>query len=389
MFGRDDSEYEVVVIGGGPSGAATASQLAAAGRRVLVLERTRYQESRIGETLPPRARVPLARLGLIERMEGSGHLPSPAMVSVWGGGAPQWNDFITNPYGSGWHIDRGRFDRMLADECRARGAVVREGVKVRHCAHSPGGWKVSLHTAARAPQEHVSCRFLVDATGRGTRKIHLSGLPTVYDRLVGIAALYDDCSARAQDDSTLVESVAQGWWYSARLPDERRIAVFMTDSDLVYGGRGGLKAFLQRQLRDAQYTTERVRPVAEAKSTCVWPAITSMHPSVGGPDWLLTGDAASAWDPLSGQGICKALESGIDAAQAIERTLQGDGGAIREYARTVHAQFDDYLESRARYYTAEQRWRDFPFWSRRHAPIDRARRAHTPRTEQPATAPIV
>ncbi len=383
-----DDMYDVIVIGGGPAGAATAMQLAVAGRDVLVIERTRYEQNRIGETLPPRARVPLARLGLVARLEQGGHLASPATVSVWGDGTARWNDFITSPYGNGWHIDRTRFDRMLAEECRARGALVLEGIKVRHCVHSAGGWRMSLHAGSRESQEHVSCRFLVDATGRNTRKIHLAGLPIVHDRLVGIAALYDDAGDLARDDSTLIESVPQGWWYSACLPNERRIAVFMTDSDLVHGGRGGLRAFLQRQLRDAPYTSARVRPLTEAKSTCVWPAVTSMHVSVSGPDWLLAGDAASAWDPLSGQGICKALESGIDAAHAIDRALRGNDDAVRDYARAVHAQFDGYLESRARYYAAEQRWRDFPFWSRRHAAPDRNRRAQTPPADLPVSLPV-
>ena len=89
------------------------------------------------------------------------------MVCVWGDATPRWNDFITNPYGHGWHIDRALFDRMLADECRARGASLVEGVKAGHCTHGNGGWRVSLHAGRRQAEEHVSCRFLVDATGRG------------------------------------------------------------------------------------------------------------------------------------------------------------------------------------------------------------------------------
>jgi 2-polyprenyl-6-methoxyphenol hydroxylase-like FAD-dependent oxidoreductase len=142
-------DCEVLIIGGGPAGAAAAAQLASAGKHVVVVERSRYEQSRVGETLPPRTRVALERLGMVERMEGEGHLPSPALVSVWGNAVPHRNEFITSPYGHGWHIDRARFDRMLADECRARGASVLEGTKAGFCTHGSDGWRVSLHAGSR------------------------------------------------------------------------------------------------------------------------------------------------------------------------------------------------------------------------------------------------
>ena len=105
---------DVAVVGGGPAGAATALALARAGYTVTVLERSRYDAFRIGETLPPAVKRPLMELGVWDQFLATGTLESPGIVSAWGRPDPYDNDFIVNPDGPGWHVDRRGFDAMLA-----------------------------------------------------------------------------------------------------------------------------------------------------------------------------------------------------------------------------------------------------------------------------------
>src|SRR5262249_40774712 len=81
--------------------------------------------------------------------------------------------------------------------------------------------------------------------------------------------------------------------------------------------------------------------------------------------WVAVGDAAMAWDPLSSQGIGKALESALAAAEAIRGALDGRLGALRDYAGGVALSFDQYRRLRTHFYGQVRRWPGAPFGERR------------------------
>src|SRR3979409_1478164 len=117
-------ETDVVVIGGGPAGSATALGLSREGHSVAIIERSDYKNTRVGETLPPSVRRLLTDLGLWDKFVADTHSASAGICSVWGQSDVRENDFILNPYGMGWHVDRSRFDRMLAEAAEKEGAVL-------------------------------------------------------------------------------------------------------------------------------------------------------------------------------------------------------------------------------------------------------------------------
>lgn len=355
--------FDVAIIGGGPAGSACAGLLAGAKRSVALIERSDYCGTRIGETLPPRARQMLGAVG-VTALHQDGHVPAPGIVTAWGSAVTQSNDFLANPYGNGWHLDRTRFDRMLAARSRAAGATVYEATAVSRCEAIEGGWQIALRDGAC--DGALTCRFVIDASGRHDTDIKRhAGRRALHDKLIGIAAFAS--RGAIEDRRTLIEASPRGWWYSSLLPDDRHVTVYMTDADTIDLRQSHRLESLQREITDAPLTHARWKTLGSVLEVTASAAMTSRQTLVRGSNWLLAGDAAMTWDPLSGQGVCKALESGIRAADAIDRALDGDARGLDAYGRWTDASFDDYLKTRSMYYRAEQRWPASPFWQRRHA----------------------
>jgi flavin-dependent dehydrogenase len=88
---------------------------------------------------------------------------------------------------------------------------------------------------------------------------------------------------------------------------------------------------------------------------------------VWGTGWRAVGDAATAWDPLSGDGVHKALCEGTRAARAVAAHLGGDGDWLRDHAVHVVREYETYRARRDAAYGLDARWPDAPFWIRRRA----------------------
>jgi len=88
------------------------------------------------------------------------------------------------------------------------------------------------------------------------------------------------------------------------------------------------------------------------------------HP-VTGPDWVAIGDAALAFDPLSGQGVFKSIETGTRCCSAIAKCFDGDSSALAEYETWVEESYQYYLAMQKQFYASVARWPESQFWRRR------------------------
>ena len=324
----DRDDFAVVVAGGGPAGAAAALVLAGAAAACCWWTRLPPGTFRVGEALPPAAAPAAARPRRAGPLPG-GRPPAVLRERLRLGVATSRDatDFLFNPHGHGWHLDRARFDAIAPR--RPRREAGRGGAPRRRLAGraETGGrrWRRRLHARTRIAARW-RCAWLVDATGRRAAVARRQAAARLHDdRLVAFHARFRPLAgADDRDSRTLIEAAPDGWWYTALVPSGERVVACLTDADLADRAascrpegfpRGcGRRPHLRRRSSRAGYALAGRPPAAPTPGS-------ARLDRFAGDGWLAVGDAALAFDPLSSQGILNALYTGLRGGQALARSL--------------------------------------------------------------------
>lgn len=350
---------EVLVAGGGPAGCATAVTLARSGIRVLLVAGSHSDRHWGGESLPPGTDRLVASLFGSDILTDPPHRVAYGTRAAWGSATLVETDFLANPLGTGWQLDRRQFDAQLRQSAVRQGVVVMAGHRVTGLTREDRHWRVALDRAAP-----LRVRWVVDATGRAGAVLRRLGVKRLSrDRQLAFVAVLSDWG-----DSywgTTVEAVAEGWWYTTPLPGGRRVIAYLTDADLFHGA-----AQTQDEWRNLLAKTRYVLGVAGSAALttkpCPYPAATAHRNTLQGEGWVAVGDAAMALDPLSSQGIVTGLLMGARAGTAVAtRLLDEDHRVLGDWEQDYRMLLDEHETLRAYYAQSETRWPDSVFWERR------------------------
>jgi flavin-dependent dehydrogenase len=365
-------DYDVCVLGAGPAGSATARWLALDGCRVALIERSRFERPRIGESMAPSVQPLLMELGVWPLIQASRPLPSYGTRSVWGGDQPESHSHLATPWGCGWHVDRVAFDRTLAEAAAAGGATWLPGTEFGGAEPSGTGWSLRFVRRdaddERATKLELSARVVIDATGRNAQLARWVGARRQQlDHLVAVAVEVGGIDTTSEG-YVMVEAAADGWWYTAPVPGDRMMAMLMTDGDLWRRAASASMPVWAGRLATAHYTHKRVAPGRPSDQLRIVSAMSQRLERAGDPaPWLAVGDAAVAVDPISGSGVVRALRTARSAASATLACLElGDLQAIHAYEVERDREWQSYVYERSMYYALERRWSGSSFWRRRH-----------------------
>ena len=341
--------WDLAVVGGGPAGSAAALRARAAGLSVMLIAPPDRRPATI-ESLPPAGRRLLADLGCWPAFLSSIPTGSRGTRAYWGSGQAYDVSSLRDPDGPGWLVDRAGFDAMLRSSAESAGAVRHAG-RLRDVVRDASGLRLALSDGTS-----LSCRFVIDATGRSSAvAARLGARRRYHDRTVAELRHY---RSPAADRRTVIAAVADGWWYSLGDDSGSRLVGRITDhagAPATTGSWADLPEGIAVLLNGAEAKPGTRRVAANS----AW-----LEPFAG-PDWAAAGDAALSFDPLSSQGLLTALFTGRAAADAACAALSGQPDGPARYAGRLAAIGRAYRHNLVRSYRMEQRWPDAPFWTER------------------------
>jgi menaquinone-9 beta-reductase len=336
-------DADVVVVGAGPAGSATATHLARSGLRVSLLEKSKFPREKVcGDGLTPRGTRQLIRLGIDTSTE-AGWLHNKGL-RIYGGKRPfelQWpelEDFP--PYGL--VRPRADFDQLLAHHAIAAGASLYElSNVVEPIIDRRSGRVVGVITK---DGRRFTAPMVVAADGNSTRLSLAMGLNRRDDRPMGVAVRTYYSSPRHRDD--YLESWLELWegkpGKSALLPGYGwifgmgdgtcNVGLGILNTSSAFGKtdyKDLLKRWLDNTPEDWGFRSENmISPVRGA----ALPMGFNRQPHYE-RGLLLVGDAGGMINPFNGEGIAYAMESAeIAAAAMAEAHESGPGSPSAERA---------------------------------------------------------
>ncbi|MDY8136906.1 NAD(P)/FAD-dependent oxidoreductase [Aquimarina sp. 2201CG5-10] len=346
--------FDFVIIGAGITGITASILLNKKGYKVLLIDKSNLNKLKAGESIHPNGKRIINRI-----IQESDCLP---FTEAYTGNNIYWSskqnihqDFIFNPNGNGISIDRLNFEKHILKLSKDLGNQVLLNTSFIEYKYGSVLCKKVVENAVQ--HFRISSRFIIYATGRYS--VRGKSKKVYRDKLIGLTTSVDEKKILDRSKFLQIESLNQGWLYCNKLPKNKYIISYFTDSDLIdnylvnfnYAIDKSIAISLNHRLTTIENTFD---------SRTYWNGFELNENSI------FLGDALYSIDPLSGYGITKNLEM-VEYIEAKAHSLiNGNRNCIEEYYKLNKHNFNIFEQERVSIYkTVNREYQRNKFWERR------------------------
>ena len=330
MAEQEVEQCDVLVIGGGPGGSTAAALLARRGYTVIALEKAHHPRFHIGESLLPMNLPVFERLGVLDKVRALGVFKPGADFEAdneRGYNTYAFARAIGQSPPHAYQVWRQDFDKMLYDHARECGADAREGHEVVQVEQrGPRESRLDVKTD-NGRSYGIQARYVVDASGRDAFLSAKKKLRRRNDQHQSAAIFghYRGAERRAGEDAGNISiySFEHGWMWMIPLPDGVMSVGAVCRPDYLKQRKGRTVEFLLDTLKLSPALWRRVEHAElignEVRVTGNY-SYDSMQ--MGGPGWVLVGDAFAFLDPVFSSGVYLAMSGAEQAVDVVDCALR-------------------------------------------------------------------
>jgi flavin-dependent dehydrogenase len=320
---------DVAVIGGGPGGSTTATLLAKRGYKVIALEKARHPRFHIGESLLPMNLPVFERLGVLDKVRALGIFKPGADFEAdneRGYNTYAFARAIGNSPAHAYQVWRQDFDKMLYDHARESGADAREGHEVLSVDQiGPRETRLEVRTDG-GRRYGIQARYLIDASGRDaflSAKKKLRRKNNEHQS-AAIFGHFRGAELRAGEDAGNISiyRFEHGWMWMIPLPDGVMSIGAVCRPEYLKQRKGRTVEFLMDTLNQSPGLRQRIEHAELIGEVRVTGNYSYDSTRMGGPGWVLVGDAFAFLDPVFSSGVYLAMSGAEQAAAVVDTALR-------------------------------------------------------------------
>jgi flavin-dependent dehydrogenase len=328
-----DCACEVLVMGGGPAGSTAATLLTRLGRKTILLEKAHHPRFHIGESLLPMNLPLFERLGVLDKVQAMGVFKPGADFEA--DNERGYNSFafkraIGNSPPHAYQVWRQDFDKMLFDHARATGADAREGHEVV-AVEQVDSRRSNVEVRTEDGQSYrITAQYVVDATGRDTflsskkrlrRKNNEHQSAAIFGHFRGAA-----CRPGEDAGNISIYRFDHGWMWMIPLPNGVMSIGAVCRPAYLKQRKGKTVDFLLETLKQNEGVRSRIEH-AELMGDEVRVTGNYSYDStrMGGPGWVMVGDAFAFLDPVFSSGVYLAMSGAEQAVAVVDTALREPG----------------------------------------------------------------